>query len=149
MEELYITMQKGMRNRKFSLISGTAQILLAVVLLYLNNEEPIISNYIFAPMMFSLGVLNIMDGLGKPFLFANNILINAEKILLNKGALKKQQYVEWKDVKSITEKPTEIKLITHNNNVYTFNFSEFPYRDVRKAKEFIRQITSEKGITWG
>lgn len=147
--ETYLTIQKGVKSRKLSLAVGIFQVFIAAMLIYLNREALIISNYIFAPMMFLLGITSILEAMGKSFLFTNNIFINAEKIIQTKGTLKKSQSIEWKDVISIKEKPTEIQLTTHHNDSYTFNFSEFPYQDVRKAKEFIRQIALEKGINYG
>lgn len=71
--ETYLTIQKGVKSRKLSLAVGIFQVFIAAMLIYLNREALIISNYIFAPMMFLLGITSILEAMGKSFLFTNNI----------------------------------------------------------------------------
>ncbi len=73
--ETYLTIQKGVKSRKLSLVVGIFQVFIAAMFIYLNREARIISNYIFAPMMFLLGITSILEAMGKSFLFTNNIFI--------------------------------------------------------------------------
>ena len=146
--ELRKNLLKTHRKSILRITFGFAFIAVTVILLmskYRENIEISPFDWFFIIIFILNGIYIIIEGsgtsienlLGKAF-----ININDEAIIIKATIFKKEQTLNWKDIKTINLTTNRILI----DNIMTTNLSNLEYYEVKEINEILTNLAAQKGV---
>ncbi|MEI6277383.1 MAG: hypothetical protein WCP08_15395 [Prolixibacteraceae bacterium] len=151
--ELKIDLIPKAKKSKFALSMGITGILLAILYLVviLHKKQ---DDWMFAvPMMLYmlvLGTRGIVIGLGYSFekyFGSAYIHIDDQHIAIKPGIRTKEQSISWNRIKSMEYKTNWFHIAQTDGSSSKFSLSDLEFKVLIEARDAIRLLASEKGIT--
>jgi hypothetical protein len=154
--ELKVNLLEKKEKSLFRIILGIFGIVIVILYFIFLVKKSVIDPsfwvYLITIVCFAItGAYNLIEGLGyrlESFSGKAYILINSEIISLKAKVFKKEQFINWNEIKSIdyNKFATEFKIKKNDDTTMIIDISEFDFILIGEIKKVIDCIAKEKNI---
>lgn len=151
--ELKIDLIPKAKKSKFTFLMGVIGIILAILYLVFIIHKKQDEWILYLPMMLYmlvLGASGILSGLGysvEKFFGSAYVNIDDEHIAIKPGIRTKEQSILWSQIKSMEYKTNWFQITQTDGSTSKFSLSDLEFKVLIEARDAIRMMAAEKGIT--
>ena len=151
--ELKIDLLPKAKKSRFALGMGVTGIILSIlylVIIYHKKQGDWIFEGIMVLYMLTLGIRGIVTGLGysfEKFFGSAYVHIDDQHIAIKPGIRTKEQSIPWSRIKSMEYKTNWFHITETDGSTSKFSLSDLEFKVLIEARDAIRQMAAEKGIT--
>jgi hypothetical protein len=151
--ELKIDLIPKRKRSNFTILLGSIGVALSIIYFIIimhGNNEKLTSQWPIMLYMFVYGINGIIVGLGysvEKFFGSAYVHIDDEHIAIKPGVRTKEQSIFWSQIKSLEYKANWFKIIHSDGSSSKFSLSDLEFKVLIEARDAIRMMAAEKGIT--
>jgi hypothetical protein len=151
--ELKIDLIPKAKKSKFTLLMGVIGIILAILYIVFIIHKKQNDWILYLPMMLYmlvLGTSGIVTGLGyslEKYFGSAYVHIDDQHIAIKPGIRTKEQSIPWNRIKSMEYKTNWFHITQTDGSTSKFSLSDLEFKVLIEARDAIRLIAAEKGIT--